>query len=92
VKERRADGCERQVHEQGLASVLRQTHDDRDAAVAGAYGWSTLSERSAPKGTADLAGEVISRWLVALSCPSWFLQAKSAVHVSEDTRPYAGLA
>jgi hypothetical protein len=30
---------ERAVHEQGLVSVLRQLHDDLDAAVAAAYGW-----------------------------------------------------
>lgn len=27
------------IHEQGLVSVLRQIHDDLDAAVADAYGW-----------------------------------------------------
>lgn len=33
---------EREVHEQGLVSVLRQLHDDLDAAVLTAYGWSDL--------------------------------------------------
>ncbi len=32
---------ERTVHEAGLVSVLRQLHDDLDAAVADAYGWPT---------------------------------------------------
>ena len=30
---------EQQIHEQGLVSVLRQIHDDLDAAVFDAYGW-----------------------------------------------------
>lgn len=33
---------ERGIHEQGLVSVLRQIHDDLDAAVLVAYGWSDL--------------------------------------------------
>ena len=33
---------ERAIHEQGLVSVLRQIHDDLDAAVLDAYGWSDL--------------------------------------------------
>jgi hypothetical protein len=33
---------ERVIHEQGLVSVLRQLHDDLDAAVLDAYGWSDL--------------------------------------------------
>lgn len=31
---------EREVHERGLVSVLKQIHDDLDAAVFEAYGWS----------------------------------------------------
>lgn len=33
---------ERQIHEQGLVSVLKQIHDDLDAAVFAAYGWDDL--------------------------------------------------
>jgi hypothetical protein len=33
------DESERQIHEQGLVGVLRELHDELDAAVAGAYGW-----------------------------------------------------
>jgi hypothetical protein len=33
---------ERAIHEQGLVSVLRQLHDEIDAAVLEAYGWSDL--------------------------------------------------
>ena len=34
---------EKGIHEQGLVSVLKQLHDDLDAAVFEAYGWSDLS-------------------------------------------------
>lgn len=34
---------EREVHEQGLITVLRQLHDELDAAVLTAYGWSDLA-------------------------------------------------
>ncbi len=47
---------ERTIHEQGLVSVLRQIHDDLDAAVAEAYGWPV-----------DLADEEILERLVALN-------------------------
>ncbi len=33
---------ERVIHEQGLVSVLRQIHDELDAAVLAAYGWADL--------------------------------------------------
>jgi hypothetical protein len=33
---------ERTIHEHGLVSVLRQLHDELDAAVLDAYGWSDL--------------------------------------------------
>ncbi len=39
------DDKERAIHEAGLVSVLKQIHDDLDAAVAEAYGWPvTLSD------------------------------------------------
>jgi hypothetical protein len=47
---------EKVVHEQGLVSVLRQLHDDLDAAVFDAYGW--------PR---DLSDEQILEKLVALN-------------------------
>lgn len=37
---------ERVIHEQGLVSVLKQIHDDIDAAVLLAYGWADLSAGS----------------------------------------------
>lgn len=47
---------EKVIHEQGLVSVLRQIHDDLDAAVFDAYGWPH-----------DLADEEILERLVALN-------------------------
>lgn len=47
---------EKQIHEQGLVSVLKQLHDDLDAAVAEAYGWPV-----------DLSDEEILERLVALN-------------------------
>jgi len=36
---------DKQIHEAGLVSVLRQLHDDLDAAVSAAYGWpATLTD------------------------------------------------
>jgi hypothetical protein len=36
---------EKEIHEQGLVSVLRELHDDLDRAVFQAYGWQDLAER-----------------------------------------------
>ena len=47
---------EKTIHEQGLVSVLKQIHDDLDAAVADAYGWPV-----------DLADEEILERIVALN-------------------------
>ncbi len=62
---------ERQVHEQGLVSVLRQLHDELDAAVAEAYGWpadlpddeilARLVALNAERAAEEAAGQV--RWL-----------------------------
>lgn len=35
---------ERETHEQGLVSILRELHDDLDRAVFAAYGWEHLGE------------------------------------------------
>ncbi len=47
---------DKKIHEQGLVSVLKQLHDDLDAAVADAYGWP-----------ADMKEEEILGRLVALN-------------------------
>ena len=38
---------EKEIHEKGLVSVLKQIHDDLDVAVLEAYGWSDLAGREA---------------------------------------------
>ena len=47
---------EKTIHEQGLVSILKQLHDDLDAAVADTYGWES-----------DLPEEEILTRLVALN-------------------------
>ncbi len=58
---------EKAIHEQGLVSVLKQLHDDLDAAVFEAYGWSDLlaSAHSAPP-RETLSATILNR-LVALN-------------------------
>lgn len=58
---------DRQIHEQGLVSVLRQLHDELDAAVLAAYGWDDLIPALAVHGTASGAEESILLRLVALN-------------------------
>ncbi|QOC23239.1 class I SAM-dependent DNA methyltransferase [Wenzhouxiangella sp. AB-CW3] len=36
---------EKEIHEQGLVSVLRELHDDLDRAVFQAYGWEDLADK-----------------------------------------------
>lgn len=45
---------ERDTHDQGLVSVLKQIHDDLDAAVLEAYGWTDLATTTPP---ADLLAQ-----------------------------------
>jgi len=62
---------ERHTHELGLVSVLRQLHDELDAAVADAYGWphalsdaeilARLVELNAVRAAEERAGHI--RWL-----------------------------
>jgi hypothetical protein len=62
---------ERRIHEQGLIGLLRQLHDELDAAVAEAYGWPAdlpeaeilerLVQLNAQRAAEEAAGQV--RWL-----------------------------
>jgi hypothetical protein len=52
----RIEGKDKEIYEQGLIGILRDLHDQIDAAVAEAYGWP-----------ADLSDEVILFRLVALN-------------------------
>jgi hypothetical protein len=59
---------ELEIHEQGLVSVLRQLHDEVDAAVAAAYGWP-----------ADLPDEEILQRLVDLNAVRAAEEARGVV-------------
>ena len=49
---------EKQLHDTGLVSVLRQLHDDLDAAVFAAYGWpTTLTDAEIPERLVALNAE-----------------------------------
>lgn len=62
---------EREIHEQGLVGILRQIHEELDAAVADAYGWPAdliddeilhrLVELNAERAAEEAQGHV--RWL-----------------------------
>ena len=60
-KERRSedlDESEREIHEKGLVGVLKELHDELDAAVADAYGWDAgLSEEEILQNLVDLNAE-----------------------------------
>ncbi len=55
---------ERKIHEDGLVSILKQIHDDLDAAVFEAYGWQDLLGRQGgaafrcPISREEMAGDV----------------------------------
>ena len=55
------------IHEQGLVSVLRSLHDELDAAVLAAYGWSDLHAPLADPERAETARETLLERLVALN-------------------------
>ena len=65
---------EKTIYEQGLVGILKQLHDELDAAVAEAYGWQDLygSEISDPN------DEILTR-LVALSAERAAEEAKGTV-------------
>ncbi len=78
---------ERDIHEAGLVAILRQLHDELDAAVADAYGWpaalpddeilTRLVALNAARATEEATGHV--RWLR----PAY--QAPSEVQASQPT-------
>jgi hypothetical protein len=67
-EERTLTAKEKAIHDQGLVSVLRQLHDDLDAAVAEAYGWP-----------ADLSDEEILTRLVALNAERTAEEAQGVI-------------
>ena len=74
---------EKLIHEQGLISILRQIHDELDAAVLAAYGWGDLAASfSFPRSSVGM--------------PSWPLQRPEVAGsslpapASRDARPSLG--
>ncbi|MCH7228079.1 class I SAM-dependent DNA methyltransferase [Haloferula sp. A504] len=58
---------ERKIHDQGLVTLLRQLHDELDAAVLEAYGWSDLAAETEHAKTEDGRREQLLSRLVALN-------------------------
>ncbi|MBK7326333.1 MAG: class I SAM-dependent DNA methyltransferase, partial [Propionivibrio sp.] len=58
---------EKAIHEQGLVSVLKTLHDELDAAVLDAYGWSDLTTLLADPAQKEAASETLLVRLVALN-------------------------
>ncbi len=83
---------EKTIHEQGLVSVLRQLHDELDAAVLDAYGWSDLlptlriahgldapAEGSTPAEAQQAFTETVLERLVALNAQRAAEEAKGHI-------------
>ncbi|MBL8373739.1 DNA methyltransferase, partial [Accumulibacter sp.] len=70
------------IHEQGLVSVLKSLHDELDAAVLDAYGWSDLAPQLAAHADAALkaaAEETLLVRLVALNAERAAEEAKGYI-------------
>jgi hypothetical protein len=92
---------DRLIHEQGLVAVLKQLHDELDAAVLDAYGWqdardddtllARLAELNAARAAEEAAGTV--RWLrPALQAPAVAATAPLDLPASETPAAASGLA
>ncbi|WP_291987822.1 type IIL restriction-modification enzyme MmeI [Candidatus Accumulibacter sp. ACC007] len=70
---------EKTIHEQGLVSVLKTLHDELDAAVLDAYGWSDLRAALADPAQKDAASETLLVRLVALNAERVAEEARGEV-------------
>jgi hypothetical protein len=70
---------EKTIHERGLVSVLKTLHDELDAAVLDAYGWSDLSTALADPAQKDAASETLLVRLVALNAERAAEEARGLV-------------
>jgi hypothetical protein len=70
---------EKTIHEQGLVSVLKTLHDELDAAVLDAYGWSDLTASLADPATREAAAETLLVRLVALNAERAAEEAKGHI-------------
>ncbi|MCK6405133.1 MAG: class I SAM-dependent DNA methyltransferase [Rhodocyclaceae bacterium] len=70
---------EKTIHEQGLVGVLKTLHDELDAAVLDAYGWSDLTAPLADPAQREAARETLLERLVALNTERAAEEAKGLV-------------
>ena len=70
---------EKTIHEQGLVSVLKTLHDELDAAVLDAYGWSDLTASLVDPVTREAAAETLLVRLVALNAERAAEEAKGHI-------------
>lgn len=70
---------EKIIHEQGLVGVLKTLHDELDAAVLDAYGWSDLAAPLADPVQKEAAGETLLERLVALNAERAAEEAKGQI-------------
>ena len=87
---------ERKIHQRGLISILRQLHDELDAAVAAAYGWPTdLAEQEILQRLVDLNAERAAeearglvRWLrPEYQAPDELVGKQSALELVDEDAP-----
>ena len=87
---------ERKIHQRGLVSILRQLHDELDAAVAAAYGWPTdLDEQEILQRLVDLNAERAAeearglvRWLrPEYQAPDELVGKQSALELVDEDAP-----
>jgi hypothetical protein len=69
---------EKQIYDQGLVGILKQLHDELDAAVAEAYGWA-LTPGPSPGERGVLSSDEILTRLVALNAERAAEEAKGTV-------------
>jgi len=70
---------EKVIHEQGLVSVLKTLHDELDAAVLDAYGWSDLTPLLSDPAQQEAASETLLVRLVALNAERAAEEAKGHI-------------
>lgn len=69
---------EKKIYEQGLVGILKQLHDELDAAVADAYGWPDLAACHSGLDPESLNAQILTR-LVALNAERAAEEAKGLV-------------
>jgi hypothetical protein len=71
---------EKLIHDQGLVSVLKQLHDDLDAAVFAAYGWVRAGRANGKPEPENLTDQEILERLVALNAERAAEEKRGIIH------------